>query len=151
MHSERVRLIVDCVKEIHDIIHERHHEIAVRYDLTVEQYNLLVELDELQLEVGPTVGQMAKILNNAQNTVSDKVTRLERKGLVRRIPDAEDRRVSRIVVSEAGRDLLNRVYQEADRDFLYNVLTDMNSRTVEELAGALEELTVTLRAVHEGS
>jgi len=145
-----LREITDSLEELDRLVHARHHRLAQKYNLTEEQYSLLIELDELCLDVAdgeaaPTIGQMAEVFRNAQNTMSDRISRLERRGLVQRVPDPEDRRVSRVVVTAAGQQLLDTIRQEAGRDFLLDALGRMPGGTVAGLRTGLSELLVRLR------
>jgi DNA-binding MarR family transcriptional regulator len=93
--------------------------------------------DELK---GPTVGEIAKNINNSQNTMSEKITRLENRGLVKRIKDSEDRRISRIVLTEEGRNLIDSIDKEANSKFLFNSISKMEDKDINNLLSCLENL-----------
>ena len=137
--------IQELISQLDELIHRKYHDIAQKYNLTVEQFNLLIELEELYIDLedgpqAPTVGQIASALKNAQNTMSDRIRRLENKGLVTRRADSKDRRVSRILVSDQGKELLGRIKQEAEQEFLAASLAKMREADLMALEHALREL-----------
>lgn len=137
--------ISSLLTEINRLLHGKHHDLALQHGLTGEQFHLLVELDELSLSfsedgMAPTVGEIAQSLNRAQNTVSEKISRLEKRGLVERVPDAEDRRVTRIVPTERCRKLLGAIDFLAGDEFLQRCLARLTDKVLEQLATGLQAL-----------
>lgn len=74
--------------------------------LTIQQLRVLMLLD---LDNGAAQHDIAEKLGIGLATVTGLVDRLERRGLVIRVPDASDRRVRRAVLSPAGRELVDRI------------------------------------------
>lgn len=143
--EEKIQLIIQYKDEIDKLIHAKYHKLAQEYGLSLEQFHLLIELDELMLDVdsqikAPTIGDIAKNINNSQNTVSEKITRLESKGLVERKKDAEDRRISRIVLTEEGRKLINSIDIQASSRFLFNSILNMEDEDIDSLQECLAKL-----------
>lgn len=143
--EEKISKIIQLKKDIDSCIHRKHHQLAQNYDLSLEQYHLLVELDELMLMVNdelvaPTVGEIAKSVNNTQNTVSEKITRLENKGLVERIKDSKDKRISRVVLTKEGREYIESISKQANNRFLFNSISDMEDVDIDNLYTSLEVL-----------
>jgi len=137
--------ISNLLTEINRLLHGKHHDLALQHGLSSEQFHLLVELDELSLAfsedgMAPTVGEIAQSLNRAQNTVSEKISRLERRGLVERVPDAEDRRITRIVLTERCRKLLAAIDFLAGEEFLQRCLARLTDEALEQLAIGLRAL-----------
>lgn len=143
--EEKIQMIIDYKEQINSLIHRKYHELAKKYDLSLEQFHLLIELDELMLDIkdeckAPTVGQIAKNINNSQNTVSERITRLENKGLVNRIRDTNDKRVSRVVLTAEGRKLLEAIEKEASSKYLFNSLANMEEIYINSLFTSLKKL-----------
>ncbi|MBE6083374.1 MarR family transcriptional regulator [Acidilutibacter cellobiosedens] len=143
--EEKIQKIIRYKNKIDTLMHEKYHKLAYKYGLSLGQYHLLIELDELMLDVddelkGPTVGEIAKNINNSQNTMSEKITRLENRGLVKRIKDSEDRRISRIVLTEEGRNLIDSIDKEANSKFLFNSISKMEDKDINNLLSCLENL-----------
>jgi len=74
--------------------------------LTAQQHQVLVALRARENGEMP-VGELAETLYLKPHSVSGLADRLESLGLVRRLKDSADRRVIRIQMTRAGRDLLS--------------------------------------------
>lgn len=83
-------------------------EVVADEGLTFQQYNVLRILRAAEPDGLPTL-EIGKRMIERQPGVTRIVDRLERKGLVRRERDPEDRRVVVCSVTEAGRELLERL------------------------------------------
>jgi DNA-binding MarR family transcriptional regulator len=82
----------------------------------------------------------------ASGTITHRIDRLERRGLVERRPDPNDGRVVRVRLTRAGKSLLERalVDHAANEERLLSGLT---SRERAQLAALLRRLQVTLDAL----
>lgn len=148
--SDKVKSIINYRRSIEEFIHGRYHKLAEKYNLSLEQFHLLIELDELVLTINdeataPTIGDIARSIKNSQNTVSEKVTRLENKGLVERVKDNKDRRISRVVLTEQGRKLINKLSSEASSEFLFDSISGLNDDTIDNLLNGLKDLYEKMR------
>lgn len=154
--KEKIQKVIQYKKEVDKLIHQKHHELAQKYDLSLEQYHLLIELDELMLDVNdeltaPTVGQIAKNVKNSQNTVSEKITRLENKGFVYRVKDSSDKRISRVVLTEEGRKLIEAIGKQANNSFLFDSISYMEECYIDEFLKCFEELIKKMKKFKENS
>jgi DNA-binding MarR family transcriptional regulator len=96
---------------------------------------------------GPlTVNQLATLARTRQNTVSTVLTRLERAGLVRREPSADDRRVVLVRPTPAGKALVRRAPRPATEQLL-RAIDALTPAQASALARALQPL---LRAMQPG-
>lgn len=143
--DKKIQKIIQCKNEVDKLIHEKYHELAQNYDLTIEQFHLLIDVEELRLDINdefsaPTEAQMAKSAKNSQNTVSERITRLENKGLVRRIKDNMDKRISRVVLTDGGRALIESIDKQASSKFLYNSIANMEDSEINKFLSSLEKL-----------
>ncbi|MDV4150780.1 winged helix DNA-binding protein [Clostridium sp. AL.422] len=143
--EEKIEMIVQYKNDIDTIIHKKYHELAQKYDLSLEQFHLLIELDDLMLHVNdeekaPTIGEIARNVDNSQNTMSEKITRLENKGLVKRIKDRNDKRISRVCLTEKGRSLIDSIDKQASSKFLFNSILNMEDRDIDDFLRCLEKL-----------
>lgn len=77
-------------------------ERLAAFDLTAPQWAVLARLWE---EDGQSPGVLGKGLHFDKTTATGIVDRLEQKGLVRKIRDAEDRRLIRVNLTDKGRKL----------------------------------------------
>lgn len=148
---DKAQKVIKLRSEVDGLIHGRYHKLAKKYNLSLEQFHLLIELDELALNLSdemsaPTIGDIAKNINNSQNTVSEKVSRLEKKGLVKRVKSEEDRRVSRVVLTDEGRELINDISEEASGKFLLDSILDLEESDIDNLLNGLEKLYKKMRS-----
>lgn len=130
--------ISNYIRECSNIIHTKGHQIAQEYDLTYDQYHLLIYLSFSKTP--PTISEISKKYNRAQNTISEKISRLEEKELVSRIDDSMDRRITRVIITEKGLDLINTIRQERSNRVTYIALKKMKNREVENLLTNLSKL-----------
>ena len=124
--------------KIDKLIHNKHHELAQAHNLTLDQFHLLLYI--ARQENPRTVGEIALIFNNAQNTMSEKITRIEEKGLLCKVKDESDKRIYRVVVTEEARSLITNIKQKAGSEFVFNSLSKMKEETVDSLLNNLKEL-----------
>lgn len=148
---DKAKKVIKLRSAVDEVIHGRYHKLAKKYNLSLEQFHLLIELDELALNLSdemsaPTIGDIAKNINNSQNTVSEKVNRLEKKGLVKRVKSEEDRRVSRVVLTDEGRELINDISEEASGKFLLDSILDLDEGDIDNLLNGLEKLYKNMRS-----
>ncbi len=150
--EEKIQMIIKYKNEIDRLIHGKYHELAQKYELSLEQFHLLIELDELMLDINdevnaPTVGEIAKNINNLQNTVSERITRLENKGLVKRVKDSNDKRISRVVLTQEGRTLINSIDKQASSKFLFNSISNMEDTDINAFLICSEKLVKQMKDV----
>lgn len=79
--------------------------------------------------------ELAEILGVRPASVSELVTKLERKGLVRREKDEQDRRSMRLTLTEAGQQHVSR--SEVDPAAPFQTLTPEEQKTLAELLNKL--------------
>lgn len=148
--NNKIESIIQYKRAIDSSIHAKHHELAKDYDISLQQYHLLIELDELMLEVedgflAPTVGELSKNIKKSQNTTSEKISRLEKKGLVSREKDPQDKRVSRIQLTDQGRQLIEAISKQANNTFLYDSIAQLDDTTIDQLLKSLKLLADTMK------
>ena len=145
-----IRLILDRQKKADQIIHNNYHRMAQKFGLSLDQFHLLLELDELMIDEEsepPTIGLLAQNINVSQNTVSERISRLEKKGLVERKMDKKDRRISHVVPTDSGRRLLNAISSEADSGFFQNALLKMQTEELENFLSCYDRLIVQMKSM----
>lgn len=130
--------ISNYIRECSNIIHTKGHQIAQEYDLTYDQYHLLIYLSFS--DKPPTINEISRKFNRAQNTISEKITRLEEKGLVSRVDDIDDRRITRVIISEEGLNLIRIIKQERSNRVTFIALEKMKRNEAEDLLNNLGKL-----------
>ncbi len=130
--------IIKYVRYINSLVHRKRHLLAQDNNLTFDQFHTLIFLNKT--DYPPTIGEMAKETKKAQNTISERISRLEEKGLVERVKDKNDRRVSKVALTQVGRELINSINYQAGTEFVKKALIDINEEVVDNMLFGLEEL-----------
>lgn len=147
---ENVIEILKCWELINKRIRLKHRETAQKYGFSFEQFHLLIELDhhyELTLvsdSTHPTIGNIADHTGNAPHTISERIKRLEKKGLIQKIRDEKDHRIHRVMLSPEGQNLIDKIKNEAGNIFLHNALENMDNKSLENLLNGLNLLNQNL-------
>ena len=143
--QEKCTEIYFLKKQIDVSIHQKYHTIAQTHGLTLDQFHLLIELDELLLDVptedvGMPIGTIASQLSAAQNTISERVSRLEKKKLVERIPDQQDRRISRVILTQEGKELLEHLEIVASRNAYMEALNNLPENEITQFHATMQKI-----------
>ncbi len=138
------------LEHINKLIQLKHRETAQKCGLTFEQFHLLIELDhhhELMVTediLPPTVGEIAADIGNAPHTLSERIKRLEKKGLVKKIRDKRDLRINRVALTDKGQILIDRIKNESGNIFICNALEKMDEKLLNGLLDGLKQLNENL-------
>ncbi|MDX1616796.1 MAG: MarR family transcriptional regulator [Candidatus Promineifilaceae bacterium] len=132
-HSLGSQLISLC-RAHRKILESELNEIG----LYAGQEILLLRLLDLD---GQSQSELALSLNVEAPTMTRVITRLERVGLVQRRADREDKRVSRVFLTERGRQLEDDIHQIWDR-----IEAQLSSGLSEAEVLLLQRLLTTMRA-----
>jgi DNA-binding MarR family transcriptional regulator len=89
------------------------------------------------------VGELASMLGIDNSTITPQAQKLERAGLITREPDPKDGRVAVLAITDAGRQLLERVHRSR-RDLLLEKLRDWTPSDRAAVAAALSRLAASL-------
>lgn len=151
---EKTNKIVERISILDKLIHMKHHEVAQEHNLSLDQFHLLIHLIHWDFnEKPPTIGDIAKKSDRAQNTISERVTRLEEKGLLKRVKDEDDRRISRVVMTDDGIKLMKSINYQASNEFVSKALSrideDLSTRLLEGLNLLVENLKAEKGDIHD--
>ena len=105
---------------------------AARRGVSIVQARLLGILRDRE----PGVVELARHLGLGKSSMSELVDRAERRGLVERVPSADDRRAARVRLTARGRTLTHAVEKEVRTavDTLVSVLTKPDRGRLRDLA-----------------
>lgn len=142
--DEAARLLLDGIQML-----VRRFAVAERADvnccgLTVAQ---AATLDALSASGPLRLGALGLRLGVQASTLTRNLSRLEKAGLVRREPDAEDARAARVALTAEGRKAARQVERQEEA-FARTVLERIPAERREHALGALGDL---LRAVKEAT
>ncbi len=106
--------------------------------LSIAKFGVLKELQEVNEPL--PLGQLADRLACVKSNITQLVDRLEADGLVRRVPDEQDRRSTRAVITEAGRKRYE-IGLKVQLQLEEEVLRGISVKEQEQLSGILEKLS----------
>ncbi|MFC6715006.1 MarR family winged helix-turn-helix transcriptional regulator [Branchiibius cervicis] len=151
-HRERPDLDVDPlqvfsrISRLDTLLEQARAAAFDEHDLETWEFDVLSALRRVGAPYQLSPGVLVQQTLVTSGTMTNRVDRLERRGLVRRLPDPRDRRGVLVQLTPAGRTLVD----EAMADLLEHereLLARMPARDRERLAGALRAL---LSAVESG-
>jgi DNA-binding MarR family transcriptional regulator len=121
-----------------------HHELQADAGLSLTDFDVLVQLTDSD-EGRIRVSDLARALTWERSRVSHHVTRMERRGLVRREECADDGRGAYVVLTDAGRGAIERAapaHVRTVRRLVFDVLTPeelaVMSTVVDKVVARLE-------------
>jgi len=120
------------------------HQVLQPFGLTEAQFNILMLLKHQFSNNRTNQTELGKMLLVNRSNVTGLIDRMEQAGLVRRLPDAIDRRVHLIEMTETGRDTLNKcesVYYKR----IEEVMSYLSPEERDSLVSMLETLRERLR------
>ncbi len=92
--------------------HSGGERLAQQLGLSHVQHHVLLSVRGHPLQVGPRVGDVAQALHIASPSAVELIARLVRAGLMQRQPDPQDRRATRLALSELGDQAVHQLSQD---------------------------------------
>jgi len=139
---KEAEVITDSFNEIHALLRRSSQRDIAGIGLTAPQVDLL---RQLSLNDGLTLTQLSERLSLAHSTVSGIVDRLERKQLVERRPDQQDRRIRCIYLGQPVRAYLQHQVTSARANLLIGALQDAQPTDRAQIIAGLATLARLLR------
>ena len=106
--AERIHRILSCSEALVHGFNPRREAAWLSNDLTMPQFKALIYVYRYD---GATSGQIASGLGVSLSTITGVVDRLVEQGLVARHEDPRDRRITRVIATESGRELVENLLQ----------------------------------------
>jgi MarR family transcriptional regulator, lower aerobic nicotinate degradation pathway regulator len=129
--------VVDGLAQLAFVVHGSLERQAAAHDLSMSQARLLGILRDRR----PTMNELGRLLGLDKSSVSGLVDRAERRGLVTRLPSAEDRRVVLVGLTDQGSSLVSRVAAGFAAEIVA-MLRLVPPADRDELAGVVSQLLV---------
>lgn len=123
------------------IIKQKGRELLADYTITPPQF---VALQWLFEEGNMTIGDLSQKMYLAFSTTTDLIDRMEKKELVTRMKDPNDRRVVRIQLLEKGEKIIDEVIKKR-QNYLQDILGDYSADEVILLKDNLSKLHQQMR------
>jgi DNA-binding MarR family transcriptional regulator len=114
-------------------------EFVGRFGLEPGEFDVLATLRREGSERGMTAGAFLSASLVTAGAITNRIDRMAAKGLVRRVPDATDRRVVRITLTDRGTRLVDGMLAEHMRQYA-RVLEPLDGDTRAVVADALRTL-----------
>ena len=130
------QIVMDSLRRIVQALRQSATHSEQATGLTAAQ---LLVLKRIQAHEGLSVNELAAATFTHQSTVSEIVTRLETRGLIRRVRAAADGRRVELYLTEAGQAVLTASPVSAHEKLMQAVAT-LPPPTLEKLAGGLNAL-----------
>ena len=93
------------IHDVYVLLDDGDRRVLRDFGLTLSQYRVLKSLDR---ERGRRLTTLSERLLRAKSTITRIVDQLEEEGWVQRKSDNEDRRAQRVILTQAGADLIER-------------------------------------------
>jgi len=90
-----------------------------------------------------SMSALAKTLNISKTQITPKIDELVKDGLLMRVPDENDRRVLRIVLTVEGKDLIKKSNKTV-KEGMNQLLSPLNPKELEELGKSMEVIKNTV-------
>lgn len=118
------------------------NEKTTTYGVTQGQLPVLCCLNEKE---GQTQAELCKNIQVEQPTMASTLQRMERDGLISRVPSEQDRRVSRIFLSEPIRPVLEALQERRD-EVIAQMVRDMSAEEQDTFVRLLDKAVKALQS-----
>lgn len=133
----------DGLAQLAFVVHGMLERRAGEQNLSIVQGRLLGVLRDRT----PTMNELARLLGLDKSSITGLVDRAERRGLVTRVPSAQDGRSTQVVITTAGRSLVAGAAAGFDTD-VAALLAELPPADRDALAGIVSRLLVAHAAAH---
>jgi DNA-binding MarR family transcriptional regulator len=138
--------LVERIHKLSRYLDQSLGDTAANYGLTVGEWYLLGALRGNGAPYRVTSGRLAEQIGITAGALTGRIDRLETRGLVQRIADTDDRRVTHIELTSEGHALwLTAVSVQARREQL--VAAALNPRQQQQLNGLLRRLMLSFEEI----
>jgi len=138
--------VVQRIQRLSWLLRKSLDETASAYGLTHADWGLLGKLRAAGAPYRQPAGKLAEHLSITPGAMTSRLDKLEARGLVRRVPDGEDRRVLQIELTDEGDRLWSEaVGVQAEKERLIAAALDEDEK--EQLNALLRKLMVSFGAV----
>ena len=126
------------IKQIHDELDKQANGALSSQNLTLTQMRVLMELEATSERQLP-LKALESLLHVAQSTTVGIVARLEQKGYVKSIADANDRRVKRVAITASGMECCQNA-QSHIKDMEEHLLSGLTEVEKEQFSNLLQKI-----------
>jgi DNA-binding MarR family transcriptional regulator len=127
-----------------------HRQLSEESGLSLPDFEVLVQLTD-DPEGRVRVTDLSRSLNWDRSRVSHHVTRMQRRGLVRREDCTDDKRGAFVVITPAGRDAITRAAPAHARTVKDLVFADVSEAQLESVGAFIDHVMSRLAASRSGT
>ncbi|MGW7273183.1 MarR family winged helix-turn-helix transcriptional regulator [Streptomyces sp. NPDC054864] len=141
--------LVGRIKRADHLLSKGMKPIFAEHGLEFPEFDVLATLRRVGAPHELTAGGLLKTAMVTSGAITNRLDKLERKGMIERHPDPSDRRAIRVRLTEAGRELVDRAVVDhvANEERMLAPLSAADRRALD---GALRRLLVSLGDTHLG-
>ncbi len=134
--AELIQRVLSCTGALFRTLHAGQDRAWLTVELTMPQLKSLVCVVQQE---GPTNGQVARSLGVGLSTMTGIVDRLAEQGLVIRREDVEDRRITRVLPTARGKELVEGLLRYRN-EYITAVLSQLSEEQLRTVEQAFEYL-----------
>ncbi|WP_369215509.1 MarR family winged helix-turn-helix transcriptional regulator [Streptomyces flavofungini] len=141
--------LVGRIKRADHLLSKGMKKVFAEYGLEFAEFDVLATLRRVGAPHELTAGGLLKSAMVTSGAITNRLDKLERKGLIERRPDPTDRRAIRVRLTATGLDLVDRAVVDhiANEERMLAALTPEDRATVDDV---LRRLLVSLGDTHLG-
>lgn len=141
---QRIQRILDCSEHIFQQSRTGSDRAWLTVDLTMPQWKTLICVTRKN---GATSGQIANTLGVALSTITGIVDRLAEQTLVSRHEDPRDRRITRVLPTPRGQQLVDQLLQSRN-EMVTAMLSRLTSEQLQTVESAFQYLTQAITEIN---
>ena len=142
IHPE-VEGVVSRISAVNKQVSRTFDETLAGHGLNYGEYRLLLRLATRGADNRISAGELSRMLALSSGAMTNRLDRLERAGLVRRVPDPRDRRGVLVELTERGVEAIDAaVIEQAQKEI--DVLSALSPKELTTLNGLLRKVLVSL-------
>jgi DNA-binding MarR family transcriptional regulator len=135
--GDRVHDLYLFFNHAHFIINKARERELKQYELTPEQVSILFIVRALSGKLTPA--NIARLYQLKRHTVSTMVARMEKKGLVKRVPDTTFKNRLRICITEKG----EAAYQQSTKRLsIHGILGSLSEEEYDQFLHLMQKITL---------
>ena len=130
------------------VLAQLRQRVREEFGITMPVFDLLTQVH--RPPEGPTLRELSDRLMVSKGNITELTDRLERKGLIERVPDPNDGRAQRVFLTQVGRDLVERM-EPAHQAWVREIMAQHDQDSLHELYRVLGTFKVGLPSTRHRS
>ncbi|MFJ9417279.1 MarR family winged helix-turn-helix transcriptional regulator [Streptomyces sp. NPDC101227] len=131
--------VLGRMQRMHRVIEKSFKEFSAEHGLEPGEFDVLTTLRRSGPPYALTAGAFLKAAMVTSGAITNRIDRMEAKGLVERVRDGSDRRTVKIHLTERGHEITNTAMEAHLRNYA-EILKPLDRETCDRVAAALRTL-----------